>query len=459
VTLGREDVESKAGSVTVIAYAPRLNVGKRSQLSGQAELLGAVSRDVWREYGLKVNDRYKIKSVWVSEKRIASYGVQSNGGKEALFDILGNIKSYRAAALLPVKRAIFARTANKDERKRLFTLLKSGREREDNWLHRQVRTHLRHGVSRCSNQVIVRSDCYRTMVGRNGKAWISVPSLTPGKPIRIPLSTNRIPEGNLRIVIPEHGPVEVHYATAAAKPARPCGTLTLGVDKGYTEALCDSDGYRYGQGLGALLSTESDHRDAKGRTRNCLRAAAKALDASRAQSDRAKAERIRLNNLGTKKAARRKRRFDAQARTVIRTGVHELFDHAAVVAAEDLTKVIKGKPRSRKMNRRLAAWNKGEIANALKEISQRRGSTLQLVNAAYTSQVDPRYGIFGTRKGDLLHCFDGVVFDADHAAAINALGRLFDTEITLGMKYTDVKSVIQERTDSFRSRLPDLDSP
>jgi len=48
---------------------------------------------------------------------------------------------------------------------------------------------------------------------------------------------------------------------------RPCGTRKIGVDKGYTEALTDSDGEHHGTGLGKLLTTESDHRKTKGRRR------------------------------------------------------------------------------------------------------------------------------------------------------------------------------------------------
>jgi hypothetical protein len=52
--------------------------------------------------------------------------------------------------------------------------------------------------------------------------------------------------------------------------------VTVGVDKGYTEAFVDSDGCVYGQGLGELISKESDHLNQKYKNRNKLRAIAKA---------------------------------------------------------------------------------------------------------------------------------------------------------------------------------------
>ncbi|GAB4006271.1 hypothetical protein GCM10029992_56470 [Glycomyces albus] len=51
------------------------------------------------------------------------------------------------------------------------------------------------------------------------------------------------------------------------------------------------------------------------------------------------------------------------------------------------------------MNRRLAQWTKGLTAQALQAVSDRRGSAVRLVNAAYTSQVIPGTDAFGVRDG------------------------------------------------------------
>jgi len=77
-----------------------------------------------------------------------------------------------------------------------------------------------------------------------------------------------------------------------------------------------------------------------------------------------------------------------------------------------------GKKFSKDVNRRLAGWVKGVIAEALDVVSQRRGSTLVLVNPAYTSQIDSRFGVLlGHRKGDVFYCFDGEELQADTNAA------------------------------------------
>jgi DNA-binding transcriptional MerR regulator len=116
------------------------------------------------------------------------------------------------------------------------------------------------------------------------------------------------------------------------------------------------------------------------------------------------------------------------------------------------------KSLGRNMNRRLAAWTKGITAQALTDVSERRSSALRLVNAAYTSQVDPRTGLLAVRAGDRLHLPGGVVMQADHAAAINILARDTDPDIGLRTPYRRVREILQERADRQRTRLPVQDS-
>ena len=99
------------------------------------------------------------------------------------------------------------------------------------------------------------------------------------------------------------------------------------------------------------------------------------------------------------------------------------------------------------------------IATALDTVSRRRGSSVILVNSAYTSQVDSRYGILkGNRSGDSFHCFDGVVLQADENAARNVLARLHDSEIDRWTPWQKVKSILLERTERHRLGLLNQDS-
>jgi IS605 OrfB family transposase len=116
--------------------------------------------------------------------------------------------------------------------------------------------------------------------------------------------------------------------------------------------------------------------------------------------------------------------------------VPKVVNKAAVIVAEDLTTPMAGKSFGKNVNRRLSAWTKGVIAEALDGVSSRRGSTVVLVNPAYTSPIDSRTGCLeGKRQGDRFYCADGVVLQADQNAARNVLARLFDHEIDWFMLY------------------------
>lgn len=203
--------------------------------------------------------------------------------------------------------------------------------------------------------------------------------------------------------------------------------------------LTDCPGQHHGTGLGALLTTESDHRKANGRARAKLRSIA---NNARQRGEHAKADRIHRHNLGTVKRQRRRARWEATVRTETFTAVHRVVDKAAIVVAEDLTKTFAGRePLGRNTNRRLAAWTKGVTAEALHNVSERRGSAFTLVNAAYPSQVVACCNGFGRRSGDRLHCTPcRVGWHADHTP------------------HTRVKQILLERADRQRARLPAQDS-
>jgi transposase len=135
------------------------------------------------------------------------------------------------------------------------------------------------------------------------------------------------------------------------------------------------------------------------------------------------------------------------------------MDKAKVIAAEDLTSPITGLKWGKNVTRKLSAWTKGVIATALDNISRRRGSSVILVNSAYTSQMDSRYGVLlGKRHGDSFYCFDGVVLPADENAARNVLARLYDLEIDRWTPFQQVKSILRERTERQRLGLLNQDS-
>ena len=427
--------------VTRIAYSKQLNSGKQERLAEIANRLGLLRSEVWQRYGsisgVGVGHR-DIRDAWLAEGR--EFDVPARLWKETLRDTMDDIRLYREAAKVKVRKAIRHRTKDDQERKRLYTALKYDRWQEDDYLRRMMRKYCKHGHTDVRNQIVLDVQCY-TAFERNGQAWISVMSLKRGKRIAIPLNTSRLPSGTLRLILRE-GRVEVHYAVDAetACSVKPSGSGKIGVDKGYTEVFTDSDGDVHGDGLGMALSAESDHLKVKYQRRNKLKAIAEAKPKKR--------DRIEKNNLGRKKMDRRRRKHKARVRDIAFKAAHSVVDKASTVAAEDLTSPIAGKSYGKNQNRRMSAWVKGELSEAITSVSQRRSSTLRMVNCAYTSQMDSRYGILlGSRKGDAFYCFDGVVLDADTNAARNILARLDDPDIGVYTPYSDVKAILRERTE------------
>ena len=437
--------------VTRIATGKNLNAGKYAALQEQARRLGTIRSEVWQRYGsiggLNRGDR-SIRDEWLVGGR--TFAVCANAWKETLRDAKADIAMSVEAAKVKGRRAIGARSGNDGERKRLYTLLKSNRFTEDAWLRRKMRKHWKRGHNHTHNQIIVRSDNYTTFQ-LGGRAWVKMPGLERGKRIAIPLNTVVEPTGTLRVILRD-GRVEIHYAVEVEETVD-CGPATLGVDKGYTEVLVDSDGDHHGEGLGDVLQAESDARKVKNRHRAKLRAIAEHTGNER------KRRNIIAHNLGRKKVNRQAGKAQANIRDIVFKAVHAVVDKAAVIAAEDPSAPMGGGKFAKNTNRRLAAWTKGVIAEALETVSRRRGSTLVLVNPAYTSQMDSRNGcLSGKRSGDSFHCFDGVVLQADENAALNVLARLCDPEIDRWTPFQKIKSILLARTERLRLGLLNRDS-
>ncbi|SEQ53769.1 hypothetical protein SAMN05421693_1522, partial [Ectothiorhodospira magna] len=348
--------------VTRILRAKRPNKGKVAALREQARRLGQVRSDVWQRFGslhgVGLSDR-QIRDAWLSEGRV--FPVSANAWKETLRDAKGDITATMEAAKVKARRCILRHTQDKSEQKRLFTALKGNAWVHDPYLRRVMRKHWKHGHNHTHNQIIVRSDNYTTFQ-LGGRAWIKIPGLVRGQRIAIPLHTIVEPTGTLRIIIKDDDRLEVHYAIEA-EVKQDCGGRTIGVDKGYSEVLVDSDGEHHGQTLGPVLSEKSDRLKAKYQRRSKLRALA-----NRHRNPR-KRQHIRQFNLGRKKLNRQMDKTHAQIRDIVFQSVHKVVDKAAVIAAEDLTAPMASKSFGKNINRRLASWTKGVIAEALDSVS------------------------------------------------------------------------------------------
>ncbi len=435
---------------TRIIKSNNLNKGKYEQLEEQAQQLGSIRSLVWHDFGsingVSVKSDRKIRDQWLKEKR--QFKVSANAWKETLRDSFGDIKANRESAKEKVRKVIYKQNPSGNEKIGFYKLLSSEQWTTDNYLRRLMRKHWKHGRNHTDNQIVVRSDNYTTFQ-LGGRTWIKIPSLQKGKRIPIPLNTNVIPNGTLRLILID-GIVEVHY-TIDIPETENCGIATVGIDKGYTEVFVDSQGTKYGKGLGKILTKKSDKLKKKYQKRSKLKAIA--------NKKSHKKQNIIQNNLGRKKLNRQDRKTKSQVQDIIYQATHKLVDKAKIIAAEDLTSPIASKRFGKNVTRRLSAWTKGVIATALDTVSRRRGSSVILVNSAYTSQMDSRYGILkGKRSGDSFHCFDGAVLQADENAARNVLARLHDPEIDRWTPYQKVKSILLKRTERHRLGLLNPDS-
>jgi hypothetical protein len=123
---------------------------------------GLMRADIWRRYGA-LGTHGQTTAHDIRKDFAALYGhlpIDGTIRNETAKDAINAIFTYRAAAAAKVEQAIFRRTKDEIERKRLYTLLKRGEWLNDPFLHRQMRKHFRHGVS-MSTQPIHRKSTHR----------------------------------------------------------------------------------------------------------------------------------------------------------------------------------------------------------------------------------------------------------------------------------------------------------
>ncbi|MFP3551115.1 transposase [Paraburkholderia sp. SIMBA_049] len=414
-----------------------------------------VRADLWRRYGglgTVGRNAVAIRKEVTAGGWYASLPVDGTIRAETTKDVVNDILTYKAAACAKVRQAIAKRTSDEAERKRLFTLLRKDQWLDDSYLHRMIRKYFRHGVSNCDNQFIVRSDRHESRVS-DGRLVITIRIAKQyGEPIELTTTSNgknvNLTGCNLRVIL-KGDAVEIHYATVKAG-GRPCGSAEIGVDKGYSEAFTDSDGERHGEQFGAVLTAYGDQVSKTGKARNRLHALEKV---HREAGRTAKADRIKSNNLGRAKLKARRDRAQKRLRTIAYQAAHSVVDKAAVVGSEDLTFPIRGKVQWRNYNRRMSAWAKGVLAQALEEVCTQRGATHVVVNAAYTSQMDSFTGFLeGKRLGDKFHRINGDVLQADTNAARNVKARIHDQDINRYTPHVAVKQILLARSSGATER-------
>ncbi|NEO89834.1 MAG: transposase [Moorea sp. SIO3G5] len=416
--------------------------------------------DIWNQYGsLKCwgIKAQKIRNEFKTSNPPEMYGLDSKQWQMTFERVIDDIHACQEAAKSVIIRKIYSHfkpqkdvNGKTDEktsfRKELCLSLNSFQWMKYPLLHRWMRSAYHRGHSWVDNQICVGIGNGATIsrVSRNVvKVTINGNKISARRYEKLDLyfKVGRCtPTGSFRIIFNDNlGTVELHYPKVV-KRQETKGIGKCGLDKGYTEALTGSDGQVYGDGIGKVMQSTVTKRHSRGKGRNKLYQVAKKTGNNR----------IFVANLGKKKWLSRENKKKATLNSLIRHGVNQFFDKYEQAIVEDLSFVVKGKKQAKKLNRNLSEWCKGIIQKALEEISYRRQSSVVVVNAAYTSQVDSRYGVLlGTRVRDQFFTFDGVVLQADCNAGCNIEHRFDDPDISRFMKSKDVRKVLIERTASF----------
>jgi hypothetical protein len=417
----------------------------------QAHKAGKLRSDIWNEFGslkawgMKADALYKAFQV---KHPPSDYGLDFKQWQQTFNRVIDDIHATQEAAKSWVIRKIY-RTFSKDGfRSELVKSLNTLEWMDYPLIHRWMRSAMGRGHSWVNNQICIGTGngAKVSRVSRNVVAieFCGAPiNQRRYEKIRLLFKVGRVtPKGNLRIIFrSETGAVELHYPRLGGR-VEPVGVGAIGLDKGFTEAFTDSKGDVYGDGIGKVMNRATAKRHKRGQARNRLWQLAQ------------KKPHIHRCNLGRKRWTEFESRKKRQLTVMVRAGVNQIFNRYSTAIVEDLSTQIKSKKQAPSRNRKLSEWCKGTLQTALLEISHRRQSSVMVVNAAYTSQMDSRNGtLLGFRNGDSFFTFDGVVIGADCNAARNIEARFDDPEITCYMKHSDVRQVLIHRTASFLAAM------
>jgi transposase len=463
---------------------------KISELYEIAQRSANVRNEIWRQYGSvaglsKMDYPRQVRDKCVKEGNGKRFQLQARQWKIALESAFGTVKTLWSNAKGKVKQNISShKDMTKEERHYCFYILKcndcvykmlkhidfeptinfKGNHIRTGKIHNYLRRQLRKykgtkPVQRRKGTIELDENMYDLYEDKKGRIWLGIMSLKARKRIHLLLSSAVKFKGNIRIVL-RGKKVEVHYHVKEECPkAEPEKRQKIvGIDKGFTEVLTDSDGNKYGENLGEFLRKESERLSEKNKKRNKIRAIAKKAEE---KGNYKKAERIKQNNLGKKKYNRKKWQMRKVILTYIATAFNVFFktQKPDLVIGEALSFVYNGNGKlPKKVKRYFSFWLKGIIQNTIKLRCLRNGVTYVPVNAAYTSQVCSWCGRFGKRSGDTFHCHGcGRVVDGDYNGARNVLMRYFDPDIGLFTPFKDVKRILEARFQAGETVHPGLE--
>ena len=363
-------------------------------------------------------------------------------------DCFKAIMAQQDAAKTWIIREIYRKYSDEDEREKILKLFFND-PRSTPWLHRVFRKQYIRGHTYIKNQIVYQKAGYKAKRINRQLIEIHVAGLIQGKRIKLVVKSNRKPLGQIRLIETARG-LEIHTPFTRTIPKKPKTKASLGLDKGYTEAFYTNYGDKIGIGLGDLMTGKTERIVRTNRNRYRLHQHQKKL----LNRDPVKAALILKNNLGYKVKKKKLQAAKNQIKNLIRRDLRRVIKAPTNIFVEDLSIPIRGKKLSKRINRKLNQWMKGELQNSVERIADDTGSIVTAINAAYTSQVDSLTGtLLGVRNGDCFTRYTGDVLQADKNAATNILHRGTDAEITRFMKSDKVRAVLLERTIRFLVKI------
>jgi IS605 OrfB family transposase len=258
-------------------------------------------------------------------------------------------------------------------------------------------------------------------------------------------------QGNISLLLKKDSAEILIPQEINTKPTNKKDAKLVAVDFGYTEVMTDSKNNRYGKGLGQILTEATEDLNKKMKQRNKLYALEKKIHTS----DPKTAERIRKYNLGKVKHERKQKKVKASISREINTAINELAkaEKPLLLVTEDLSSSSFTFKKSKKLNRKLSRWVRGEIQERVEFKALAEGFCHEQVNPAYGSQTCRLCGFVDSknRRGDLFKCCHCQHEDvADRVAAENYKERYGDQEISRGTPPRQVKTILLKR---FNRRL------
>lgn len=340
--------------------------------------------------------------------------------------------------------ASFPECEEEKYRKKLFNLLETN-PTLDNWLHRTFRKLYVRGHTFVRNQIVYQAQGYKATRVKRSLILLEVQSLERGKKITLLVKSQRIPTKQIRVIKNSLGKYEVHtiFTDKVVQTAEKA-KKTIGLDKGYTEGFYSSENVIIAPNLGKILTKKTALICLKNKNRSRLFQQAQKL---KSNGNKKKAEKIYSQNLGKVAKNNRLGKEKATIKCMIRQDLNKYITEPTLIVAEDLSNPITGKKQARSLNRKLNQWIKGELQESLEVVGRKTGSTVTLVNCAYTSQVDSLTGtLLGSRKGDCFTRFTGDVLQSDYNASCNIKNRKQDLRIRRYMSSEQVRAVLLDDT-------------